>query len=427
MAEEASPPKGEASGNQAEDITRPAPVEDSHPTDVNKKRKATNPLNNPRNTPEATEPCTERISEAERIGSPSTQPTPVDDHPPTVRDQETKTEPSEDECESVSKLANKNDWESTSRYHEKHRSGQPGGKFVSLEYTGSEKQAPALVRSGHSASEGILESAYIGLEMMNTIYLVIFDNPYRDRGSITQDEDRTITHQSKGSHPDNLQTFLSRAEICLRLGPGPGNTCTVEPYSEFQCVREIDWDLVLKKMPKGTPVFKLSEVKSFRSNTATRMVYEVEIGGETMIYKIPKYTHSLLLEFYLLWQAAKFDLRTPRVEGLIGIDTQWGGFLMSSIPTSFRLSDCHGMESSLVDRQRWYDQISNAVHTLHRNEEFWGDVKPESVLIDKNGDACLTDFEGGCTEGWFDDELVNTVAGDLQGLERIRAFLVLEE
>lgn len=49
----------------------------------------------------------------------------------------------------------------------------------------------------------------------------------------------------------------------------------------------------------------------------------------------------------------------------------------------------------------------------------WGlsgsDGKPRNVVIDSNDDAWLIGLGGGCTDGWVDKELVDTVEGDEQG------------
>jgi hypothetical protein len=54
-------------------------------------------------------------------------------------------------------------------------------------------------------------------------------------------------------------------------------------------------------------------------------------------------------------------------------------------------------------------------------------VKPGNVLIDDDRQAWLIYFEGGRTLGCVDQELLDTVEGDLQGLETLREFLGLRE
>lgn len=44
--------------------------------------------------------------------------------------------------------------------------------------------------------------------------------------------------------------------------------------------------------------------------------------------------------------------------------------------------------------------------------------KLTNVLIDKDGNAWVTDFEGGYTETWVDKDKAGTEEGDLQGLRK---------
>lgn len=70
-------------------------------------------------------------------------------------------------------------------------------------------------------------------------------------------------------------------------------------------------------------------------------------------------------------------------------------------------------------RERWAGQVRTTVEELHKAGAVWGDVKPENVLIDKEGNAWVIDFEGGYTEGWVDKDKAGTQEGDLQGLEKL--------
>jgi hypothetical protein len=64
---------------------------------------------------------------------------------------------------------------------------------------------------------------------------------------------------------------------------------------------------------------------------------------------------------------------------------------------------------------------------LHEAGVVWGDVKAANVLIDKDNNAWIIGFGGGCTEGWVDCEKAGTVEGDLQGLANIMDFISNEE
>ena len=53
----------------------------------------------------------------------------------------------------------------------------------------------------------------------------------------------------------------------------------------------------------------------------------------------------------------------------------------------------------------------------------WGDAKSSSIIIDKQDKAWLIDFGGGFTDGWVDEELVETTEGDEQALAKIVELL----
>ncbi|KAI0452436.1 hypothetical protein F5B21DRAFT_526861 [Xylaria acuta] len=81
-------------------------------------------------------------------------------------------------------------------------------------------------------------------------------------------------------------------------------------------------------------------------------------------------------------------------------------------------SDCTNEE-----RARWLRQISDSVQSLHAAGVVWGDVKPGNVLIGKDGNAYLIDFGGSYTRDWVDEDKMETVEGDLQGVKRIEEWL----
>ncbi|KAK3933564.1 hypothetical protein QBC46DRAFT_275519 [Diplogelasinospora grovesii] len=75
-------------------------------------------------------------------------------------------------------------------------------------------------------------------------------------------------------------------------------------------------------------------------------------------------------------------------------------------------------------RPRWAEKLEVLIQTLHCAGLVWGDAKPDNVLVDTRDDLWLVDFGGSFTEGWVDKEKRDTQEGDLQGLERIKDWLV---
>ncbi|KAJ0419196.1 hypothetical protein BJY00DRAFT_314264 [Aspergillus carlsbadensis] len=413
-------------------VVQAAPAEGSCSvaTKAKNKRKAKTALDNPRTTPppKAEKPSAESPGEVSdpAAAACSEDIVPTANSPPTA-----EVTASGDEDASIMELVHSGHWESETISHRDRACTARG--FVSPVYPDSGPRRIRLISSGHMASEGALESIFIVLKVECIDYQITIENPYNER-----DGKHTIAHKfidlcvqerrydlisltmpllkpvcPRYPPPDNLGSFLQRAVTYLRLVPA---TASLEPSPNLEPVRDIDWEY---------RVWKLSEVKHFRWNTATSQIYEVDIDGETLVYKMPQSHEDLLRETSLLLHCAKANIRAPRFKGLIGIDTKWGGFLMTKIPTLFRLSE-YPPDSSYNDRQRWYDQISEAVRTLHQGDKVWGDAKPDNVLINTDGNACVIDFEGGCTPEWIGDELANTKAGDLQALERIRKFLNLD-
>ncbi|RMZ78597.1 hypothetical protein DV738_g3734, partial [Chaetothyriales sp. CBS 135597] len=96
---------------------------------------------------------------------------------------------------------------------------------------------------------------------------------------------------------------------------------------------------------------------------------------------------------------------------------------MNSLAAAAPTSDSNLADTSSTERRIWKRQIEQAITWLHERGIVWGDVKPENVLIDTAADAWLVDFSGSWTDGWVDEELAETVEGDLQGLLRLKEFL----
>ncbi|KAF5553524.1 kinase subdomain-containing protein [Fusarium phyllophilum] len=120
------------------------------------------------------------------------------------------------------------------------------------------------------------------------------------------------------------------------------------------------------------------------------------------------------------------SLRISRLIGLVQDDTdRVFGLLLTFIDCGHRTLLCAAKPDTSRDlRQRWSQQVNDAVRQLHAAGVIWGDAKPDNVLVDQKNDAWLIDFGGGYTNGWVSKELSGTVEGDLQGLEKINEFLL---
>lgn len=119
------------------------------------------------------------------------------------------------------------------------------------------------------------------------------------------------------------------------------------------------------------------------------------------------------------------SIRTSRIAGLVHWDGDRSllmGMLIEKIEggtLSMVMKD-----SSLPQEQIWMDQIESAVRRLHSHGIAWGDVKPDNVMIESDGNAVIIDFGGGCTHQYVSGDLQETEEGDLQGLKAMKSRLL---
>ena len=158
--------------------------------------------------------------------------------------------------------------------------------------------------------------------------------------------------------------------------------------------------------------------KVFIRGQSSPSFFNIVYGGDAGITVRELHAYSKI-------HAAQFDVTvlTSRLHGLVqDHDGHVMGLLLSFI-------DCRGVTLSCIDThnpkysnlgQKWFSQISLSLKHLHSRGIAWGDAKAANVLIDVNQDAYLIDFGGGYTEGWVERDKCNSIAGDLQGLEKIK-------
>ena len=110
----------------------------------------------------------------------------------------------------------------------------------------------------------------------------------------------------------------------------------------------------------------------------------------------------------------------PRLVGLLltFIETKKELLRMGTLSYGIRCENCDPEM-----RSRWADDIDAAVAALHGAGIVWGDAKPDNILVDDDDDVWIVDFGGSYTDGWVDEDESETMEGDRQGVERIKAFL----
>jgi Ser/Thr protein kinase RdoA (MazF antagonist) len=63
--------------------------------------------------------------------------------------------------------------------------------------------------------------------------------------------------------------------------------------------------------------------------------------------------------------------------------------------------------------------MRRSLDRLRRHGIVWADVQPDNISTDKNGKPCLIDFGGGFNCAYVDEDVTETVDGDMQGDSRI--------
>ncbi|KAJ0422892.1 hypothetical protein BJY00DRAFT_310492 [Aspergillus carlsbadensis] len=285
------------------------------PSTANRKRKATKPLENQRRPRPSPPKGQKRVRKAVgKQGKPALPPPPAEriaSKDPALATSVAQTKEaaasSEDDPASIIKYVNERHWEPDTAFFTGLGYRRP--EFVAQAFSVNQDEdvevSLCLVEWGRKVSEdGSLKAAFVVFQVEGLEYWIVFDNPYKD-------QTRTIAHQCMDLYvrdrhddlakllfpifspfwfkarekpcPDNMQSFLQRARTYLRLLP----TGTLEPYPEFEHVPSIDWAECLRLWPSAR-IWSLSDVKRFARHNTTRLIYEVEIDGqsEPLVYKV---------------------------------------------------------------------------------------------------------------------------------------------
>ena len=126
--------------------------------------------------------------------------------------------------------------------------------------------------------------------------------------------------------------------------------------------------------------------------------------------------------------------RFPQIEAIV-LDDKNGdmdcvnGLILSAIYPNHgtiadRVDGPEGLSLSMTLRERWYYDVENMIHILHNKGFIWGDVSPNNMITDEDENVWIIDFGGGYTEDWVNPEDMETKKGDLEGLKRIKEYLL---
>lgn len=184
------------------------------------------------------------------------------------------------------------------------------------------------------------------------------------------------------------------------------------------------------------PIFEAREVEVLSDDPTYILVDEptrVQVKGKELFFKAcmdpddSVGAHEVLtLEKIFKARFDQQEVRTSRLYGIVEDEkSQMIGLLLHYIQVDDTM---HGKvidaEPSVSDlKDKWKRQVTGTVEALHRAGIIWGDVKASNVLVDTAGNAWVTDFGGGHTEGWVDRDKAGTIEGDLQGLRAIIDFV----
>lgn len=186
---------------------------------------------------------------------------------------------------------------------------------------------------------------------------------------------------------------------------------------------------------KLLPTYKPSEVEIL-ATLKDHTVFKALIRESTVCVKVIGYqssTKPIQREIALLQQISEAQLdprlRTPTLLGLISCEENSDlvlGLVMDYVEPGALKSDLFTLALEPIpqtQRDTWAGQVSDDLNRLHNLGLVWGDAKAGNIVFDKECNPWIIDFGGGYTDNWVDEGLVDSIAGDLQGLGRIVNFM----
>ena len=119
--------------------------------------------------------------------------------------------------------------------------------------------------------------------------------------------------------------------------------------------------------------------------------------------------------------------RVPKLHAYVKYenDEHIMGYLLGYINHQDTLAGRGAEAATTALRRNWYRSGVHTLSALHDASIIWEDAKADNALLDYKNDAWMIDFGESFTEGRIDQDETETVAGDLQGLYRIRESLRL--
>ncbi|TWU70482.1 glyceraldehyde-3-phosphate dehydrogenase 1 [Metarhizium rileyi] len=246
----------------------------------------------------------------------------------------------------------------------------------------------------------------------------------------------------------NSQSLLSPARLTFQFHETATGDATVVPIDPGEAYTNPSYDARCDSSDDGESdidsilpcqnAMKIIVAETFVAS-AGHVAGRVEVDGEEMFCKAHGDGRSLtsssvgreLASLHRIRNDSRLkndtSTRIPHLLGYVHNDTgRIIGFLRQWVPGR-RLKDVDIPATSAERRRKWAAQIRDTVHYLHGIELIWGDSKADNIIIDERDNAWLIDFGGGFTEGWVDEELADTLEGDMQAMRSIAKFLKLDD
>ncbi|KAF2794540.1 hypothetical protein K505DRAFT_417050 [Melanomma pulvis-pyrius CBS 109.77] len=241
--------------------------------------------------------------------------------------------------------------------------------------------------------------------------------------------------------PPSLAEYFNPETFFLKLANREGRLeairCPDDPSVTHSLTPRVSMSdpTVSEAISKGVPCIPALQLVAILKPDAYEADYDLipntvrAIGRDTQFHfkgAFEQHSFRRELDTLLRFRGDSFfdDLPVSRLGGLVTWDDGRSimGLLVEYIHGSETLG-CAAEDASKAEREKWAQQIRATVKKLHDANITWGDVKPDNILIDADGDAWVIDFGGGCAEGWVDRDLEGTKEGDLQGLSSLENFL----
>ncbi|KPM34018.1 hypothetical protein AK830_g12553 [Neonectria ditissima] len=189
--------------------------------------------------------------------------------------------------------------------------------------------------------------------------------------------------------------------------------------------------LILRSALPATPVFLASELEKVDEGGPAEDESDVPkkvspIGSDAVFFFKPGYRshgHLRELEILSIIESNKFapPFYTSKLAGLVIWDHDSSclmGFLLEYIEGG-TLAGRMGT-AAVEEKNKWMDQIEATMGRLHGAGVVCGDVKPDNIMINKDGNAVAIDFGGGYNPAYIDAKLYQTREGDLMALGHMR-------